>query len=403
MKKTLFGALAFVLVIATLLTCTVVLAADTGSTGGGKNVGTVKLVDGNPIEVDGLMDEAYTTAKALPIMFRSKEVPGVFTHGWARFVWDKSQNAIYCHVMMNDIALQAPDANRPWWSDSVELFMDFGNMANWGIPSLANVVSERGLQYRIDGYNGNMTCYLQEDQAITYTYNKATGKIEGIATNNSSQTAGNLITNRKNYFGWDYSEDKTKTGWGFTSTSCGYMVEFRINPKDQGIALADGTEFAFDFQVNDRYGGSANPQQNNLFYNSTARTSDPDKESNKWSNITYYDKMTLSETEKATNTYKAVPDAKLVDYGMRDASEEFELEEDPSERTYTSRKVVNRVFTTRKLASDGTTTQKADDQTTTTAASGGGCGSTIAIGTSLAMVAVVGVTGFFTFRKKDDE
>lgn len=399
MKKTLLGVLAFILVLATVLTGTVLAADDTASDT--TNLGTVKMVDADhPIKVDGKMDEAYTSAIPLPITFRSAKVADLYTHGYARFVWSKAENALYCLVIMNDAEVNLMlNTNAPWNSDSVEMFVDFsGNgTQKWGIDGLTgDGALQRGLQYRIDGFKGMASCYLVEEGS-TYLYDEDLGRMVNKGDNL-------LINAQKNIFGWNYSSDKTKTGWGYSLTQYGYVVEFRIDPKDQGVTLKDGLTFGFDFQVNDRYGVDANGNgtQTNLYYASTYR--EKTGEYSAGSVASYYDSLTLSE-ETVSNTYD-VSEVKLQDYGMADATIEPVTSAKETQRTYTSRLVVTRTFTARKASSaatskpNGTGNNQGDNNNNQ---QGGGCGSSIAVGTSVAMLAMVGAAGFFSFRRKDDE
>ncbi len=189
------------------------------------------------------------------------------------------------------------------------------------------------------------------------------------------------------------------------------MVEFRVNGDGTGAVLEDGMVVRIDLQVNDAYGndGRGNATQMNVYYSSTYRTKTGDV--NAGSVIGFYDTITLSE-EKVQNTYEAVAEAKLGEYGLADATLEFTMPTQPTERTYTSKVTIDRVYTTRK--DSGNTTTKATQGGTTDPGTNpggdtdpgtnpGGCGGSVAIGTSVAMLALVGATGFFAFRKKDEE
>ena len=256
MKKTLLGVLAFVLVLVTLLTGTV-FAAD-GDTANTQDVGVVKKLatDADPIVVDGKMDEAYTQAKPLLINTRTADHAGVYTYGWARFLWSEADNALYCLVLINDAETSQPGTS-PWNADSVELFIGWNgtNKQNWGVEGLKSEdgVLKRGLQYRIDGYTNTPTCLLEEewhgsasDDALknTYFFDEDLGRL-------ANEEGNKLINEKNNYFGWYYSEDLTKTGWGSNrfSDGEGYMVEYRIEcPEGK---LKAGSKILFDIQVND--------------------------------------------------------------------------------------------------------------------------------------------------------
>ena len=148
MKKTLLGVLAFVLILATVLTCSV-FAADTTPTEGAK-AADVQKVTGDAIEVDGLMDAAYATATPLEMATYATGAEQIYTHGIARFLWSEEENALYCFIIVNDADVGAPryDENyeSTWWwvADSVELFVDFTTdsttQAAWGIPAACSTV-----------------------------------------------------------------------------------------------------------------------------------------------------------------------------------------------------------------------------------------------------------------------
>ena len=417
MKRTLLGVLAFVLVACTLLSATVFAADEKENTA---NVGVVKMVDADhPIKVDGEMDEAYTTAVPLLINSREAAVNSLYTHGWARFVWSKAENALYCLVMMNDVEV-APHQDRPWVGDSVELFVDFTGTGtqDWGLTDKqisGGGALKRGLQYRIDGFKGFPTAVLVEELSsngknVLTNFSDTPGNVywfsdeKGRLTNNDLDT---LINDERNIFGWHYSEDPYKIGWGHRVTPHGYMVEYRIEASGQDITLKDGMKILFDLQVNDRYNvdASLNGSRTNVFYSSARRVETGMTSAG--SAMNYYDYFTLSE-EVVKNTYEAVAEAKLADYGMVDASEPVSISEKTTERTYTSKVTIDRVYTTRIIETGNkTTTGKNEDPGTTTkkddtALAKGGCGGSITAGAAIAMLATTAAAGFFAFRKKED-
>ena len=440
MKKTLLGALAFVLVIATMLAGTV-LAADDTTASDTLNVATVKMVDANhPIKVDGQMDEAYTTATPLLIAARANSVDGLYTHGYARFVWSKAENALYCHVIMNDAEVNPP-FGYAWNGDSVELYVDYTNTGTqeWGLSDKeikGGGALARGLQYRIDGFKGTPTCYLLEELGENGGTNNPGNKsgekgnmywLDEEAGRLSNWGSNVLINENRNLFGWEYAnDDPYKRGWGQVTTPYGYMVEFRVNGDGTGAVLKDGMVVRIDLQVNDAYGndGRGNATQLNVYYSSTYRTKTGDV--NAGSVIGFYDTITLSE-ETVDNTYEAVAEAKLGEYGLADATLEFTMPTKPTERTYTSKVTIDRIYTTRKDSTtkatqggndtpggnEGGNTPGGNEGGNTpggnetpggdTEPAKGGCGGSVAIGTSVAMLALVGATGFFAFRKKDEE
>lgn len=418
MKKTLFGVLAFVLVLATVLTATV-FAADSDSNT--KNVGMVKKLSktADPIVIDGVMDEAYKDAVPLLINSRAGNVAGLYTYGFARFLWSEEENCIYCYVIMNDADVNAPGTN-PWDSDSVELFLGMNgkNTQEWGIDGLkGDGVLSRGLQYRLDGLTGQATCYLLEENS-TYTFDETTGKFEAGSTSL-------LINDKTNIFGWKYSTDKTKTGWGWKRFDDynGYAVEFRIEAAGQGVTLKAGNQILFDIQVNDRYQVNADTgsgKQLNVYYNSAYRDVMGPATG---TSMSYYDYFTLSNETVDNKAANKLTDNDLESYGKADPNVEYKAPEKETSRTFTSKFTINRVEATRSTVAAGNdsttatggnngttaggnngTTAGGNDSTTTAAdSSSGGCGSSIAVGTSLAMIALVGATGFFAFRRKDEE
>lgn len=423
MKKTLLGVLAFVLVLATVLTGSV-LAAEGDATTNTANVGKVYRLadDANPIKVDGHMDEAYKSAVPLLINSRPTAMDGIYTYGFARFVWSKAENALYCYVIINDAEVNAPGANA-WTSDSVEMFISLNgkNTQDWGIQKLAgDGVLNRGLQYRIDGVRGEVTCFLEEEGnhadnyvggksdfvANTYYLNEELGRLENSMNNN-------LINETTNIFGWKYyGENATNNGWGHNTHTDGkgYAVEYRIEAAGQNITLADGMSILFDFQVNDRFAVDANGNGTacTFYYTSTYRLA---QGAGKGSSLQYYDSLTLSDETTPNKAENVVTEAELTQYGKGDPEIEYVMPEKSTERTYTSKVTVNRVSATRQtnaVGDNGGNGGNGGDTPTTTPTTatpptGGGCGSSIAIGTSVAMIALVGATGFFAFRRKDEE
>ena len=300
MKKTLLGVLAFVLVLATVLTGTV-LAADDTNKGQPQSVAEVQKVGAdNPIKVDGYMDKAYTNATALAINMPSKTSTGTYTHGIARFVWSEQENALYCFMIINDANVgrckydTAYQADFPWFGDTVELFLDFigttGDYSiipdTWGLP--ANTVLTKGLQYRIDGYSGEASCNLQEDYKYFNDNNKftwrdpASGKAHNAcySTYYWDEEAGafknacdSLLTaDGRNVFGWAKDEDLTKNGWASKETDFGYTAEFRVEATCISEKLAAGKNIRFDIQINDCWDENRGVTYGNfIFYNSTLR------------------------------------------------------------------------------------------------------------------------------------
>ncbi len=439
MKKTLLGVLAFVLILATVLTCSV-FAADTAPTEGVK-VADVQKVVGDKIEVDGFMDAAYASATPLEMATYAAGAEQIYTHGIARFLWSEEENALYCFIIVNDADVGEPRYDNgmettQWWvADSIELFVDFTSNSTtqegWGIP--AGTAMKRSLQYRIDGNNGQATCFLQEDGADFkasrnpgWTYVNAAGLSNGphdsYATyvyNEQTGTFANhydsmLFADGRNVFGWGASDDPTKQGWGHQRTEYGYTCEYRIEATSVTEALRAGQNVKFDIQANDMYqsrrDGGYGPLQ--FYYDSSYRVKTGSVGSS--NSCTYYDWLTLSDTEVENDNSKTYTLAQLEDFGMADASTSKTKATTPREILKTDKKTWSRRPTSAVQDSNSVSTNTGDPdvpgtnggtQATTPKGddTGSGCGSSITIGASIAAVALVGATGFFVLRKKDEE
>ena len=417
MKKTLFGVLAFVLVLATLLTGSVFAArSDNGDT---TNVGTAPLVPANkPIQVDGKMDQAYTKFTPVEIGFYTVNptTSDVYTFGYAYFAWSKAENAVYCFVIMNDYEIGIVGAS-PWQSDSVELFIDWENKGTqaWGIDGLTGSGSlQRGLQYRISS-RGDATCYLLEEPAAdalkgTYHFDDELGRFANSANNL-------LINETTNIFGWYHNpDDETNVDKGYAAalTEYGYTVEFKIE-YSKGTLTA-GQELGFDIQLNDLYtdARSGSKVQGNVYYRGTYRlTANNGMDYGNpasGNNTLYYDYFVLGNEE--VNNDKIFSNDELEAYGAAEATSRTGVAT-TTVRTTTKKVTIDRIHTYK-----GSTTTRpvgGNDQpggnggeggnTTTTPAGTdkeGGCGSSIALGSSIAMVAMIGAAGFMTFRRKKE-
>lgn len=428
MKKTLLGVLAFVLVLATVLTGTV-LAADEEVSADPQKVADVQKVGAdNPIKVDGYMDQAYTNATPLEMTTYSKTAAEIYTHGIARFVWSEAENALYCFMIINDADVgpykydTAYKEYTPWVGDTVELFVDFTGAtgaastipAGWGLTE--GTTMKRGLQYRIDGHTGNASCYLQEDAANYKTVNptwkdpeSGQGFHDCYATYHWDDAAGafrnsydSLLTTNQNVFGWEKSDDLTKNGWARQRTEFGYTLEFRIEATSTTTPLAAGQNVKFDIQANDSWEATRGNTTAPFFYNSTRRVATG--ESTAAGNTAYYDWLTLVD-EEADNSGDAYSLAKLEDFGMADATTSKPQATTPREIIKTNKKTWTRKPTSAVTQATNTTapvntTKPAGGDTEEPA---GGCGSSITVGASVAAVALVGAAGFFAFRKKDEE
>ena len=412
MKKTLFGVLALVLILAMVLAGTVMAEKDATA----KNAAAVKKVS-TPIQVDGQMDDAYKDAVPLDIDYYETSVDGVFTRAVARFVWSEADHALYCFVVVSDFDTSNAkyDKIQPWVSDSVEMFLDFSNNAtqNWGLPEgqvTGDGALKRSLQYRIDSL-GNASCYLlEENPAETYVWDgkKFAHSHNGTPTDavHKDGACNHLINGNVNIFGW--GNDSEQPDWAamkYTTPYSGYSVEFRVTNN----AIKTGASIGFDFQLNDLYstGGSAY-NQNRVYYHSVRRDN---AGATAGAQAQYYDYLTLSDEAAAENTGAIVPAAKLKDYGFEDAAYEKSTTTTTAPRTTTNKFVLdanrNTKLNTNNGGSNGGSNGGNNDgnasATTGGDNNGGGCGSSIAVGSTLAMIGVVGVAGFFTFRKKKND
>ena len=449
MKKTLLGVLAFVLILATVLTCSV-FAADEKPTSGTK-VADVQKVTGDAIEVDGLMDAAYASAKPLEMATYRQGAEQIYTHGIARFLWSETENALYCFIIVNDADVGMPryDSGREstfWWvADSIELFVDFttdgATKEGWGLG--AGTSMKRSFQYRIDGGNGQATCFLQEDTDAfklrdpNWKHTNAAGQdwtfYDCYATyvyNSTTNTFANqydsfLFTDGKNVFGWEASDDPTKQGWGWQRTEFGYTCEFRIEATMVDEPLHAGQTVKFDIQANDMYQAKRDQGASplNFFYDSTLRVATGEVGAS--ATLPYYDWLELSDTEVENDSSKTYTLAQLEDFGMADASTSKSVATTPREVLKTTKKTwIRRPTSAVQTNTDtpgtdggntdggntdggntdnGNTGNQGGDNTTDPGTTGGGCGSSITIGASVAAVALVGATGFFVLRKKDEE
>lgn len=380
MKKTLLGVLAFVLLLSTLLTG-VIITSSAAAAEINAHIGDVYAVsEDQPIIVDGLLDKGYLESPALLIDMRINDIKGLYTQGVFRFAWSPSENAIYCHVIINDVDVSAPGA-QPWESDSVELFLHRGNdnrtdfqLSNWQTLS-------RGRQYRIDGYSNEPSCLLHEE-FTTYTWDESLGRLSG-------GTAGSqlMITDTDNHFGW------YKGGWGASvfddGGTKGYAVEFKITyPENE--PLTAGEDFRFDVQVNDRY-NNGNEQQ--IFYHSGARMVEGVQRGKE---LAKYDYFTLSSTNVANDGH--IANDQLGSYGRSDASTMTTGDLISKPWVSTVRSSYIRSVRTGTISNVVNTNTSAT--TTEVANNGGGCGGTIAAGSSVIVLAMAGATGFFAFRRR---
>lgn len=403
MKKTLFGVLALVLVLAMVLAGTVMAEKDASV----KNAAAVKKIS-TPIQMDGMMDDAYKDATPLDIDYYQTNIEGVFTRAVARFVWSEEEKALYCFVLVSDYDTSNAkfEKTQPWVSDSVEMFLDFSNNAtqNWGLPSeqiTGEGALKRSLQYRIDSM-GNPSCYLLEEnpsEPYVWDGSKFAHSHSGTPTGiHADGTCNRLINDTVNYFGW--GEDATQVDWAarkYTTPYSGYSVEFRVT----NSAIVAGAKIGFDFQLNDLFStGTGGYNQNLVYYHSVRRDN---AGASAGAQAQYYDYLTLSSDAAAENTGATVPTADLKDYGFEDAAYAKSTTTTTAPRTTTNKFVLD---AHRNTKANVTTTGNNEGDSTTAGENnngGGGCGSSIAVGSTLAMIGAVGVAGFFTFRKKKND
>lgn len=429
MKKTLLGVLAFVLVLTTVLTGVAVMSVNAEIN---VNRGDCLMVDpdGDPIIVDGKMDEAYMYGFRVNLDSKAAKFEGLYTDGVAFFAW--SGSSIYCYVIVNDIDVaqcKMNDDGTPshWKADCVEMYIHRGDNLSRDYPDTGNAAldteempknaagKQRGRQYRIDGFDGKVSCYLFGED-LTYSWNEEKGRLYN--------ENGAMITDTLNAFGWseggwghhtfDTSADEADSPREDGKGTAGYAVEFKI---DFDTPLQAGEKIRFDMMVNDLYGMNRyNAEAAMFYYKSGYRESAVAAESF----IVQYDHFTLSD-DKAMNG-GIIEDAELYDYGRRDASKEKTADVVSKSLSKTERYSFTRIRTgsmTEGGSGSNTGSQPGGNnpggnnpggnnpggnQTTTTKApesSGGGCGGSIAATASVAVLAAVGSAGFYVFRKKD--
>ncbi len=439
MKKTLFGVLAILLVLTMVFGGTLAVSAADGEKS--PYAGTIK--DASGIIVDGKMDEAYASSQRLDInIVYGKGDEGVYTRGVAYALWSSEESCIYFYVLINDTSVSEQRSDYGWDTDGVELFIKRGNdltldytprLEGHSFPTDADSgklmwkEASRGRQYRIHGYDGTVNALNTDELAPGYQWTNAyifdedLGRLDikdkAYTQNGGSYTA--MVGDGYNEFGWYYSAEEGKNGWAqYTfdefAGSAGYAVEYKINMPD----LKANEQILFDISVCDQYttasgvaGASSAP-----WYASAVRVNNPngigETAPTGHNTLPKYDYLVLGE-EKVAST-KIIADAELYNYGRADASfpEGTGDEENKPAYSKTPPVVLNREPGNAPIPSvsggdgngGGTTTPTG----TTPApnggnASSGGCGSSIVLSSSVAMLALVGAAGAFAFRKKDEE
>ena len=429
MKKTIFSVLAFVLVLTTVLTGIAVTSVSAESN---LNMGDCyRVSEDTPIIVDGKMDEAYKYGFSVMMTDRVQNVEGVYTYGIAYFAW--SGNSIYCYVIVNDLQVtecaKESDGVTPsyWQSDAVELYIKRGDdlsrdycdtavEAFNGVnmpsvpPGMSHAGSMRGRQYRIDGYNGQPSCYIFSSETVTYSWNEEKGRLYG---ENPNGTEGAMIRDDYNAFGWneggwansvfDTTAEEAKSPASNGKGTPGYAVEYKI---DFDTPLQVGEKIRFDIMVSDRSGSEVEGfKQINFYYKSGIRHDAPGTVSA----LASYDHFTLADTEAVNGGI--IADEDLYDYGRGDAHYPYSEKEVSKTLVKTEKYTFTRIRTGTMPSTTesqqggqqpGGNTPGGNTTTTTQApASSGGCGGTLATTASVAILASVGAAGFYAFRKKN--
>lgn len=429
MKKTIFSVLAFVLVLTTVLTG---IAVTSVSAEQNINMGDCyRVSEDTPIIVDGLMDEAYRYGFKVMMTDRVQNIEGVYTYGIAYFAW--SGNSIYCYVIVNDLqvtpcATNADGSPSFWQSDAVELYVKRGDdisrdYPNTGVegfdganmptvpPGVAHAGSIRGRQYRIDGYNGQPSCFIFSKETVTYSWNEEKGRLYGEKEDGSE---GAMISDDHNSFGWyeggwanhvfDVTKEEEKSPASNGKGTPGYAVEYKI---DFDTPLTAGEKIRFDIMVSDRSGSEVEGfKQVNFYYKSGIRHDAPATVSN----LNSYDHFTLVNDEAVNGGI--LDDGDLYDFGRGDAHYPYSEKEETKSLSKTERYSFTRIrtgTTTKPTSTEsqqggntpGGNTPGGDTNTTTKAPEqSGGCGGTIATTASVAVLASVGAAGFYVFRRK---
>lgn len=439
MKKTLFSVLAILMVLAMVLSSTLVLSADDAAAAAAPRFAG-ELPDATGIVVDGKMDDAYQKSPELPMMLAGSSQPdGIYTRGTAYAAWSSAEESIYFFFIVNDISI-CPTVGQAWNVDGVELFVKHGDDMTLDYNDINNVFTDldgdgkkdwsdsgRGRQYRLSGYDGRATCFVDVDYppntadyvydwgvAPTYDSQAAAAAGKDYLYNPDAATKENggfweeHINATRNEFGW------YKGGWAYTNFdefagSAGYTLEFKI--KLPGLKAGD--DVRFDFCILDRYteASGTDVAATGWNYESAFRlengvtASGHDKVKN-------YDYLTMG-SEQVTVT-KALEESELYDWGREDAM--YPATGDDEELPYekTSKQTMNRqpgnAPAIEPVVSSSSTTGNNSQPSGTTSNAGsdapvenGGCGSSIVLGSSVAMLALVGAAGAFAFRKKDEE
>ncbi len=441
MKKTLLSVLAILMVLTMVFSSTMVLSAEDAPTAT-VNQCAGELPDATGIEVDGKMDDAYQQSPALPMILQGTQAEGIYTRGTAYAAWSSEEEAIYFFFIVNDISI-CPTVGQAWNVDGVELFVKHGNDMTLDYNDINNKFSDldgdgkddwaanaRGRQYRISGYDGRATCFIANDLpagfswAVAPTYDSQAAKEKGVdylynPDPLTNENGGNVnfeehINATRNEFGW-YKDGYAYTNFDEFDGSAGYTLEFKIVLP----GLKAGDDVRFDFCILDRYAqpNGAEVPTATWWYKSGFRIlngflgGDPVPDQL----LVNYDYFTMGSTKVTVSD--VLEEGELYDWGREDAMYPAagDVEEEPpyqkTDKQTMDRQPGNAPAIEPVVSSSNTAgnDSQPDNNTTTTttqaagSADNGGCGSSIVLGSSVAMLALVGAAGAFAFRKKDEE
>jgi hypothetical protein len=241
------------------------------------------------------------------------------------------------------------------------------------------------------------SCYLFGED-MTYSWNEEKGRLYN--------ENGAMITDDLNAFGWypggwantvfDTSADEPKSPREDGKGTPGFAVEYKV---DFETPLQAGEKFRFDLMVADCYGDPAARKQANFYYMSALRVDAGGVKSD----VNTLDHFTLTD-EIAYNGTEPIPDADLYSFGRGDARFPKAEAEDTKVLSKTERYSFTRTRTgtmpSATASQQGSTaTGTKPTGTTTPAPAAGGCGGALATTVSVVTLAMVGVSGFYTFRK----
>lgn len=120
----------------------------------GALIGEVPMIDKGIVVIDGEMDDIYSQALTVNINVPHPQFGGTDTSGVAYMLW--TEGAWYVYIEVKDAEVLEATENQmtaPWFTDSVEMMFDFGNMH-----------TDLVKQYRVD-YIG-FPCYYEEGGAV---------------------------------------------------------------------------------------------------------------------------------------------------------------------------------------------------------------------------------------------